>query len=502
MPYRLARDLRPLRRPLLPDRLLGRAPSTRSGSAPTTSSRTGWAPWSTRTPGCAGGHNGLSNSEDPQRARAALPARARAAQADARDGPRPRADRHGRRRLASRATGRTGSAIQELGPIAFQFGTRPLLTRESPIPEGWKKRLLELLPGDVLLHRFSPTGFYSSAVKNRFLDELVGALGPAGRVRRGADPSAAATASSPTAARATASTAAEDMRGSRAGSREGYTQPMRTPDDTLIFVAPQKAREIRRDQANCMGCLSHCKFSNWTGSRRPHDRQARRPALVLHPEDPAGDRPRRAARPSTTSSCSPATTSTVPPGSVLRQRLRADGQAAGAAHPDRPLTGPLDKRRETGPIQSGIEIGSRQRASIGSVVAIRETRGHACEPIRIYSPCCSGSRSAGLRPTRQRLALAKLLLESGPRHVTAEELFQEARNAGIAGLARDRLQHAAPVHLRRAAARGRGRHAGRATSTPTHLALPLLLRQGDGPDHRRRRAGDPVHRLPSRRRAR
>ena len=38
---------------------------------------------------------------------------------------------------------------------------------------------------------------------------------------------------------------------------------MRTPDDTLIFVAPQNAREIRRDQADCMGCLSHCKFSNW-----------------------------------------------------------------------------------------------------------------------------------------------------------------------------------------------------------------------------------------------
>ena len=38
---------------------------------------------------------------------------------------------------------------------------------------------------------------------------------------------------------------------------------MRTPDNTLIFVAPAKAREIRRDQADCMGCLSHCKFSNW-----------------------------------------------------------------------------------------------------------------------------------------------------------------------------------------------------------------------------------------------
>ena len=40
-------------------------------------------------------------------------------------------------------------------------------------------------------------------------------------------------------------------------------------------------------------------------------------------------------------------------------------------------------------------------------------------------------KAAGLRPTRQRLALAKLLLDTAPRHVTAEELFQEARAAGI-----------------------------------------------------------------------
>lgn len=40
-------------------------------------------------------------------------------------------------------------------------------------------------------------------------------------------------------------------------------------------------------------------------------------------------------------------------------------------------------------------------------------------------------KESGLRPTRQRLALARLLLEDEPRHVTAEELFQEARSAGI-----------------------------------------------------------------------
>src|SRR6201990_326186 len=60
----------------------------------------------------------------------------------------------------------------ELGAIAFQFGTRPLLTQESPIPDDWKARLTHIEEGEVLLHRFSPTGFYSSAVRNPFLRNL------------------------------------------------------------------------------------------------------------------------------------------------------------------------------------------------------------------------------------------------------------------------------------------------------------------------------------------
>jgi Fur family iron response transcriptional regulator len=37
----------------------------------------------------------------------------------------------------------------------------------------------------------------------------------------------------------------------------------------------------------------------------------------------------------------------------------------------------------------------------------------------------------GLRPTRQRLALARLLLENGDRHITAEQLHGEAVAAEI-----------------------------------------------------------------------
>lgn len=36
-------------------------------------------------------------------------------------------------------------------------------------------------------------------------------------------------------------------------------------------------------------------------------------------------------------------------------------------------------------------------------------------------------RASGLRPTRQRLALAKLLFARGHRHVSAEQLFNEAK---------------------------------------------------------------------------
>lgn len=40
-------------------------------------------------------------------------------------------------------------------------------------------------------------------------------------------------------------------------------------------------------------------------------------------------------------------------------------------------------------------------------------------------------RAVNLRPTRQRLALARLLLENGERHFTAEQLHGEALAAGI-----------------------------------------------------------------------
>ena len=50
----------------------------------------------------------------------------------------------------------------------------PILTKEYPVSESWKRKFLSLKDGDVYLNRFSPTGFYSSAVENDFIRGLKG----------------------------------------------------------------------------------------------------------------------------------------------------------------------------------------------------------------------------------------------------------------------------------------------------------------------------------------
>jgi NAD(P)H-dependent flavin oxidoreductase YrpB (nitropropane dioxygenase family) len=219
-------------------------------------------------PWLAGGHNGLSNAEDPL-----VP-----------QDPYPRV-------AALRQTMRSGGIADtvpivmaggvwnlkewehwidndELGQIAFQFGTRPLLTKESPIPEEWKQKLMTLEDGDILLHRFSPTGFYSSAVRNPFLRNLEARshrqiaftkeplgdhsfqldVGVAGKknfwVTRG------------------------DLLHAREWYAQGYTEAVKTPDETLIFTTPEEKHHIRKDQSECMGCLSQCAFSSWADNEK------------------------------------------------------------------------------------------------------------------------------------------------------------------------------------------------------------------------------------------
>ncbi|RYG79763.1 MAG: nitronate monooxygenase, partial [Alphaproteobacteria bacterium] len=216
-------------------------------------------------PWLAGGHNGLSNAEDPLKPQDPYP-RVKELRDVMREGGIP----------DSVPIVMAGGVWYlrdwdnwidnpELGSIVFQFGTRPLLTQESPIPQGWKDELMKIEPGDVLLHRFSPTGFYSSAVRNPFLRLLearserqiayssesagdhtfqldVGVKGKNFWVTR------------------------NDLLRAREWYGLGHTSALKTPDNTLVFVSEEEKAWIRKDQADCMGCLSQCAFSAWADS--------------------------------------------------------------------------------------------------------------------------------------------------------------------------------------------------------------------------------------------
>lgn len=216
-------------------------------------------------PWLAGGHNGLSNAEDPR-----VP-----------QDPYPRVK-------ALRETMREGGIPDdvpivmaggvwylrdwehwidnpELGAIAFQFGTRPLLTQESPIPQAWKDKLTRIEPGEVLLHRFSPTGFYSSAVRNPFLRALEArserqipySTEQAGDHQYRLDVGVKGKNFWVTL---------NDLQRAREWFGLGFSEALKTPDHTLVFVTPEEKAEIRKDQADCMGCLSQCQFSSWADS--------------------------------------------------------------------------------------------------------------------------------------------------------------------------------------------------------------------------------------------
>jgi len=213
-------------------------------------------------PWLAGGHNGLSNAEDPTKP----------------EDPYPRVKAL---RDTMRAEGVSDDVPivmaggvwflrewqdwidnPELGTIAFQFGTRPLLTRESPIPQGWKDALRHLEPGDVLLHRFSPTGFYSSAVRNPFLRNLEARSErqiPYSRVEAGEHTVQLDVGIKGKNFWVTP----KDRDRARAWAANGFTEALRTPDDTVVFVTHDEREAIRVDQSDCMGCLSHCGFSAW-----------------------------------------------------------------------------------------------------------------------------------------------------------------------------------------------------------------------------------------------
>lgn len=212
-------------------------------------------------PWLAGGHNGIANSEDPERPEAPLPRVIELRKA---------MNECGLHHIPIIMAGGVWWLSEwedfldnpEVGPIAFQYGTRPLLTQESPISKQWKARLLTLKKGDIKLNQFSPTGFYSSAVHNDFLNDLEGRKNR--QVAYAVSPVGDHVEGFPVGARGRLVYLTQHEKElAQMWVGQGFSEAMRTPESTLIFVRPDQAHQILEDQINCMGCLSQCRFSNW-----------------------------------------------------------------------------------------------------------------------------------------------------------------------------------------------------------------------------------------------
>lgn len=212
-------------------------------------------------PWLAGGHNGLSNAEDPNK-------------------PQTPYMRLVELRKVMNQLGLEEKPIilaggvwslndwkdymdnPDIGKIAFQFGTRPMITKESPISDAWKKLMLHLKNGDVVLQKFSPTGFFSSAVKNTFLERLMARK--QGEVSFVAEANGDYTHPLKISETKTVYIKPEDAEKAQRQINSGYTEIKETPDSTVVFLTPNEWKQMKEDRKNCVGCLSQCQFSSWS----------------------------------------------------------------------------------------------------------------------------------------------------------------------------------------------------------------------------------------------
>lgn len=217
----------------------------------------------------AGGHNGLSNAEDPKV-------------------PGNTYERVRELRSFMNTVGLEATPIivaggvwnlseyenfldnKEIGNVAFQFGTRPMVTVENPLSMENKLKLLNLKEGDVLTNKFSPTGFYSSAVNTPLLQKLFA------RSDRQTEYSLEKTEIFAEkiideATKKEYFVKSEDLDDVKKWQQDGNVVILPTPDGTIVFVSRKDNEQIKQDKLDCYGCLSQCQYSCWSQHTENHN---------------------------------------------------------------------------------------------------------------------------------------------------------------------------------------------------------------------------------------
>lgn len=212
-------------------------------------------------PWLAGGHNGLSNAENPLE-------------------PQSPYNRLVELRKLLRELGLEKTPIiiaggvwklsewedyidnPEIGDVAFQFGTRPMITKESPISAAWQNVMMHVKKGDVILQKFSPTGFFSSAIKNTFLEKLIERK--KGEIAFKNEPDNEYSHALPMNANRTVYIKPKDAEKADNQINAGLSVIQETPDQTVVFMSQEDYKKMKQDRAECVGCLSQCQFSTWS----------------------------------------------------------------------------------------------------------------------------------------------------------------------------------------------------------------------------------------------
>jgi hypothetical protein len=136
-----------------------------------------------------------------------------------------------------------------------------MLTKESPISDDWKQLLLNVKKGDVILQKFSPTGFYSSAIKNEFLSKLIERKN--NEIEYKAEPDAEFSHALALNAGRNVYIRPADAQKAQNQIDAGLSVVQETPDNTVVFLTPEDWNQMKIDRADCAGCLSQCQFSAW-----------------------------------------------------------------------------------------------------------------------------------------------------------------------------------------------------------------------------------------------
>ena len=137
-----------------------------------------------------------------------------------------------------------------------------MFTKESPISDAWKKLMMQVKKGDVILQKFSPTGFFSSAIKNTFLERLIERK--QGEIAFKGEADGEFSHPLEMTETRTIYIKPEDVSKAEQQISAGFTEIKETPDSTVVFLKPEEWKQMQKDRAECVGCLSQCQFSTWS----------------------------------------------------------------------------------------------------------------------------------------------------------------------------------------------------------------------------------------------